>query len=57
MKVNYQKVITEQPTELKQIQNQQKNITKFKKVQALYLLKTGQVNRVSNLSESVKLVE
>jgi len=51
MKVNYQKVITEQPTELKQIQNQQKNITKFKKVQALYLLKTGQVNRVSNLSD------
>lgn len=53
MKVNYQKVITEQPTELKQRQNQQKNITGFRKVQALYLLKTGQVETVSNLSDYV----
>ena len=51
MKVNYQKVITEQPTELKQIQNQQNHITGFRKIQALYLLKTGQVDTVSNLSD------
>lgn len=51
MKVNYQKVIIEQPTELKQIQNQQKTITGFRKIQALYLLKTGQVETVSNLSD------
>jgi len=53
MKVNYQKVITEQPTELKQRQNQQKNITGFRKVKALYLLKMGQVETVSNLSDYV----
>ena len=51
MKVNYQHVIQETPSELKQLQTQQKELSKFRKMQGLYLLKTGEVKTVTHLAD------
>lgn len=42
--------ITETPEELKNLMSQQKTAQGFERIQALYLLKTGQVQTVINLS-------
>jgi putative transposase len=51
MKVNYQHVIQETPSELKKLQTQQKELSKFRKMQGLYLLKTGEVKTVTHLAD------
>lgn len=50
MKVNYQHVIQETPSQLKKLQTQQKELSKFRKMQGLYLLKTGKVKTVTRLA-------
>jgi putative transposase len=51
MRVNYQHVIQETPSQLKKLQTQQKDISKFRKMQGLYLLKTGEVKTVTRLAD------
>lgn len=51
MRVNYQHVIQETPSQLKKIQTQQKELSKFRKMQGLYLLKTGEVKTVTHLAD------
>lgn len=51
MRVNYQHVIQETPSQLKKLQTQQKDLSKFRKMQGLYLLKTGEVKTVTHLAD------
>jgi len=51
MRVNYQHVIQETPSQLKKLQTQQKELSKFRKMQGLYLLKTGEVKTVTHLAD------
>jgi putative transposase len=51
MRVNYQHVIQETPSELKKLQTQQKALSRFRKMQGLYLLKTGEVKTVTHLAD------
>jgi transposase len=51
MRVDYQQVIKEDPEELKQIQMEQKDVSNFKKIQGLYLLKMSRVKTASSLAD------
>jgi len=51
MRVNYQHVIQETPSGLKKLQTQQKDLSRFRKIQGLYLLKTGEVKTVTHLAD------
>ena len=51
MRVNYKHVIQETPSELKKLQTQQKALSRFRKMQGLYLLKTGEVKTVTHLAD------
>ncbi|MFP4132580.1 MAG: helix-turn-helix domain-containing protein, partial [Halothece sp.] len=50
MRVNYQHVIQETPSQLKKLQTQQKELSKVRKMQGLYLLKIGEVKTVTHLA-------
>jgi len=51
MKVNYQETIEEAVPELKILMQQQRTITNRQKVQALYLLKSGSSQSITEVSE------
>lgn len=51
MKVNYQERIEASATELKIIINRQQTVTNRQKVQALYLLKSGKAQSITEVSE------
>jgi transposase len=51
MKVNYQEKIEDTVTELKIIMSQQRTVSNRQKVQALYLLKSGLSQRITNVAE------
>lgn len=51
MKVNYQERIEESTTELKIIMKRQETVTNRQKVQALYLLKSGKSQSITDVSE------
>jgi putative transposase len=51
MKVNYPERIEETVTELKIIMSQQRTVTTRQKVQALYLLKSGLSQSITDVSE------
>lgn len=55
MKVNYQERIEEAVTELKILMQQQRTITNRQKVQALYLLKSGSSQSITEVSELLGL--
>ena len=51
MKVNYPERIEDNVTELKIIMSQQRTVTNRQKVQALYLLKSGLSQSITDVSE------
>jgi transposase len=51
MKVNYQERIEASTTELKIIMNRQQTVTNRQKIQALYLLKSGKSQSITEVSE------
>jgi Transposase and inactivated derivatives len=51
MKVNYQERIAATATELKIIIKRQQTVTNRQKVQALYLLKSGQAQSITDVAE------
>jgi len=51
MKVNYQKRIEDTATELKIIMSQQRTVTNRQKIQALYLLKSGSSQSITEVAE------
>src|SRR4028119_810931 len=53
MKVNYQERIEDTATELKIIMSQQRNVTNRQKIQALYLLKSGLSQSITDVAELV----
>jgi transposase len=53
MKVNYQERIEDTVTELKIIMSQQRTVTNRQKVQALYLLKSGLSQSITDVAELV----
>jgi transposase len=55
MKVNYQEIIEEAVPELKILMQQQRTITNRQKVQALYLLKSGSSQSITEVSELLGL--
>jgi DNA-binding transcriptional ArsR family regulator len=55
MKVNYQETIEEAVPELKILMQQQRTITNRQKVQALYLLKSGSSQSITEVSELLGL--
>ena len=53
MKVNYQERIEDTVSELKIIMSQQRTVTNRQKVQALYLLKSGLSQSITDVAELV----